>query len=193
MVAAFNAIKPGNTTNVDGDPLLQCDSLEWLLLVSQCVWNLLPLLLTLAHNQFGKIILRCNKGSTTSFYCALGYLGFLALSILTITFLTLRPPGRSNKPKTITFSMLIFCSMWISFIPTYLSTKGRAMVVLEHFSILASRAGLLGWIFLPECDCFQVILLRSDKNSRKKGISLIFKNWKEDQRHYDNVSPRFLE
>lgn len=113
--------------------------------------DLLPLLLTLAHNRFGKIILQCNKRSATPFCCALEYLGFLELSTLTITFLTLCLPGRSNKPKAITFSMLIFCIMWISFIPTYLSTKGKAMVVWETFSILVSRAGLLGWLFLPEC------------------------------------------
>ncbi|XP_043921816.1 vomeronasal type-2 receptor 26-like [Protopterus annectens] len=169
VVIAFNATKPNRKFNkcvgskIPNCIVICCVGLQLIVCV---VW----LSLSPPFNQQNmetakdKIIIECNEGYLSAFYCMLGYLGILAIISFIVAFLARNLPDSFNEAKFITFSMIVFTSVWLSFIPAYISTRGKYMVAVEVFAIMSSSAGLLICIFFPKCF---IILLQPSRNTRQ--------------------------
>ncbi|XP_045146230.1 vomeronasal type-2 receptor 26-like [Echinops telfairi] len=169
VILAFKALTPGRTMRwllLSGasNAVVPICSLIQVIICGVWLGTSPPFVDTDTHSDPRSIIIVCNKGSVTAFYCVLGFLGFLALGTFFLAYQARNLPDTFNEAKFLTFSMLVFCSVWVTFLPVYHSTQGKVMVAVEIFSILASSVGLLGCIFAPKC---YVIFLHPGRNTSK--------------------------
>ncbi|KAM3936861.1 LOW QUALITY PROTEIN: extracellular calcium-sensing receptor-like [Leptodactylus fuscus] len=152
---AFKATRPDSSwrkcvgVKLPYSVVLVCSSIQ---IVNAVIWlSVSPPYQEYNLDYPGKIIIQCNEGSVLAFYLMLGYMGFLAVLSFVLAFMVRTLPDIYNEAKYITFSMLVFCSVWICAIPAYLSSTGKHMVIVEIFAILCSGGGILSCMFLPKC------------------------------------------
>ncbi|KAM9685342.1 LOW QUALITY PROTEIN: vomeronasal type-2 receptor 116-like [Trichechus inunguis] len=164
VILAFKAMKPRRTMRlllVSGasNSVVPTCSLIQMIICGICLGTSPPFIDIDTHSELRNLITECNKGSDTAFYCVLVYLGSLAGNFSS-AYLARNLPDTFNEAKFLTFSMPMSCSVSVTFLPVYHSTKGKAMVTVEIFSILTSSAGLLGCIFAPKC---LIILIKPER------------------------------
>ncbi|XP_075396868.1 vomeronasal type-2 receptor 116-like [Tenrec ecaudatus] len=169
VILAFKALTPGRTMRwllLSGasNAVVPICSMIQLIICGVWLGTSPPFVDIDTHSEPRHIIIVCNVNSVTTFYCVLGVLGFLAMGTFFLAYQARNLPDTFNEAKFLTFSMLVFCSVWVTFLPVYHSTQGKVMVAVEIFSILASSVGLLGCIFAPKC---YVIFLHPDRNTSK--------------------------
>ncbi|XP_077118694.1 vomeronasal type-2 receptor 26-like [Ranitomeya variabilis] len=168
VVFAFRATRPGSNLKKWTSPqvsfsIILISLLLQLLLCITCLSTFPPFPQYNTQSKPGIIIVECNEGSSYTLWILLGYLFLLATISFIVAFLARRLPSSFNEAQFITFSMLAFLSVWISFIPASLSAQGIYVVAMEIFAILASSWALVICMFLPKCF---IILFRPDMNTR---------------------------
>ncbi|XP_073498494.1 vomeronasal type-2 receptor 26-like [Phyllobates terribilis] len=167
VIMAFRAIKPGSQLRRFMGKKLPCSIVGLCSSIQAVICALWlgtdpPTRFLDLNSQSGQIVVECEEH--LGFYLMLSYIGFLAMGCSIIAFPARNLPDRYNEAKFITFSMLVFFSVWITFIPAYLSTKGKYTVAVEVFAILVSAAGVLVCIFFPKCF---IILYGPEKTKSK--------------------------
>ncbi|XP_031762390.1 vomeronasal type-2 receptor 26-like [Xenopus tropicalis] len=169
VVIAFNATQPKSSrrmwlnSRIPNTLVIVCMTIQ-LIICSVWIMYSPPFKNNDITSKLGVTILECVEGSPVAFWCMMGYMGFLATLCFVVAYLSRKLPGSFNEAKMITFSMLIFGAVWISFIPTYLSTRGKESVAVEIFAILCSCSGLLALLFFPKC---YIIILRPEMNNKE--------------------------
>ncbi|XP_063813495.1 vomeronasal type-2 receptor 26-like [Pseudophryne corroboree] len=166
---AFKATRPGSSwrkwlgVKLPNSVVLICSSVQ---VLNNAIWLLVspPFQEHDTNANPGIMVIQCNEGSDLGFYFMLGYMGFLAALSFGLAFMVRTLPDVFNEAKYITFSMLVFCSVWICAIPAYLSSKGKNVVTVEIFAILASGIGILSCIFFPKC--YNILLRPEMRNKR---------------------------
>ncbi|CAJ0966844.1 unnamed protein product [Ranitomeya imitator] len=132
VVFAFRATRPGSNFKKWTSPrvpffiILVCLLLQLILCVA-CLSTFPPFPQYNTQSKPGVIIVECNEGSSFTLWIMLGYLFLLATISFIVAFLARRLPDSFNEAQFITFSMLAFLSVWISFIPASLSAQGPSV------------------------------------------------------------------
>lgn len=170
VVLAFKSTQPGSPMKswVGKRPacciILLCNMFEAIICIVQLT-IFPPFPEADMHSSNEEITMGCTQPSLIIISSEMLYWSFLAIVFFTVAFLARNLPDAFNEAKFISFSMIVFSSVWLGYIPVFLLTKGKNRAVMKTLSMLASSAAMLVCMFFPKC---YIILWRPHLNSREQ-------------------------
>lgn len=101
--------------------------------------------------DFVRAFLACPVSPLSGLAVMQGFVTVMALISFMCTFMATKPLHQYNLARDITFSSLIYCVIWVTFIPVYigLDEKHRSIVYISF--ILVSVLGLVAVYYIPKC------------------------------------------
>ncbi|KAJ0068901.1 hypothetical protein NL108_014011 [Boleophthalmus pectinirostris] len=136
---------------------------SWLLVLSCCVaqagicaWfvqegSSLSTYMKNMEINFVSSFLTCPVEPLIGFALLQGFNVVLALVSFMCTFMAMKPLHQYNLSRDITFSCLIYCVLWVTFIPIYIGLKDQMKSIVHVSFSLASNFGLMAFYFFPKC------------------------------------------
>ncbi|XP_041639530.1 taste receptor type 1 member 3 [Cheilinus undulatus] len=111
--------------------------------------------------NFVRKFLACPVKPLEGFALMQGYNCAMCLASFMCTFMAAKPPHQYNLARDITFSSLIYCVFWVTFIPIYIGLNVKSKSVVHVSFTLASNFGLVAAYFFPKC---YLLLRKPDLN-----------------------------
>ncbi|XP_053172402.1 taste receptor type 1 member 3 [Scomber japonicus] len=75
----------------------------------------------------------------------------MALISFMCTFIAVKPLHQYNLARDITFSSLIYCVIWVTFIPVYIGLAEKSRSIVQISLTLAGIFGLVAAYYFPKC------------------------------------------
>ncbi|XP_067841387.1 G-protein coupled receptor family C group 6 member A-like [Heptranchias perlo] len=135
------------------------------------IWLSLNMPKPMKNKNIPKIILLlCDEGSHVAFSIMLGYIAILACVCFILAFKGRKAPEMYNEAKFITFSMLVYLIVWISFGVMYFNIEAtnKYFPAIESIAILASIYSILCCHFFPT---FYIICFKKESNVESKYLT----------------------
>lgn len=101
--------------------------------------------------NFVSAFLSCPVEPLTGFALMQGFNDVMALMSFMCTFMAAKPLHQYNLARDITFSSLIYCVIWVTFIPIYIGLDEKERSIVYVSFTLASNLGLVAAYYFPKC------------------------------------------
>lgn len=101
--------------------------------------------------NFVKRFLPCPVEPILNFSLMLGFNGLLALVSFMCTFMAPKPVRQYNFARDITIASLVYCVIWVIFIPIYAGLNDKDKTVAQVIFSLFSNTALTVAYYFPKC------------------------------------------
>lgn len=112
--------------------------------------------------EFVRSFLACPVLPLIGFAIMQGLNVVMALISFICTFMAVKPLHQYNLARDITFSSLIYCVIWVTFIPIYIGLNPKKRSIVHVCFILMSNIGLVAAYYFPKC---YLLLRKPDSNT----------------------------